>query len=156
MSILKQKCFSYRPRTGLVQAPGKKAAPVRLFSPWRLKVSTALVKTLISSLLLLRKVHWLSMVTPHPSLDAPITNVTPVTQDIPVTPGTPITPVQPRPSFIFMPHPKLICLCSSQFFFSSTLWITPSTWVNTPIHQVHLDQLPISRTFLKQVFLFNE
>ena len=29
-------------RTGLVQAPGKKAAPARLFPPWRLKVSTAL------------------------------------------------------------------------------------------------------------------
>ena len=33
---------SYRPSTGLVQAPGKKPAPVRLFSPWRFKVSTAL------------------------------------------------------------------------------------------------------------------
>ena len=33
----------------LVQAPGKKAAPWRLFSPWRLKVSTALVLTHWSS-----------------------------------------------------------------------------------------------------------
>ena len=76
-----------------------------------------------------------------------------VPECIPATPGTPITPVQPRPSFIFMPHPKLVSLCSSQFFFSSTLWITPSTWVNTTIHHVHLDQLPISRTFLKQIVL---
>jgi len=37
---------SYRCRTGVVQAPGKKAAPVRLFSPWRLKVSTAPVITI--------------------------------------------------------------------------------------------------------------
>ena len=40
-TVLRENFFVW-PCTGLEQAPGKKAASWRLFSPWRLKVSTAL------------------------------------------------------------------------------------------------------------------